>query len=299
MLGAYFPEEGVSIMWRLLTVFLCFILVMFHIVSLGKITEEVKLLPKGEDTAYVIPAPILRITALEFRGLASDFLFLKALVFLGSTNERREGPRVKTGEWKWLYHVLDASTSLDPYFFDPYYFGNANLTWGGGLIEEANVLLEKGSRYRSWDFILPFYKGFNEFYFLQDNEKASQSLMEASRRPGASPLYANLAVKLAYKGRRTENAIAFQESILEHTEDPQLRKEFETRLDALRGVLYLEKAVAEYKLRFGRFPGKLEDLIGKHIIEKLPQEPYGGNFYIDSQGQVKTTKESQLIPYQR
>jgi hypothetical protein len=285
-------------MWRLLTVILCITLVMVHIVSLGKMTEQVKLLPQGEDTAYVIPAPILRITALEFRGLASDFLFLKALVFLGSTNERKEEPRVKTWEWKWLYHILDASTSLDPYFFDPYYFGNANLTWGGGLIEEANMLLEKGSRHRSWDSFLPFYKGFNAFYFLQDNETASESLMEASRRPGASPIYASLAVKLAYKEKRTENAITFQEYILQHTEDPQLRKEFETRLNALRGVLYLEKAVAEYKLRFGRYPQKLEDLITKHIIDKLPPEPYGGNYYIDSHAQIKTTNESQLIPHQ-
>jgi hypothetical protein len=284
-------------MWRLLTVILCITLVMVHIFLLGKITEQVKFLPKGEDTAYVIPAPILRITALEFDGLASDFLFLKALVFLGSSSERKEVPQVKTGEWKWLYHVLDASTSLDPYFFDPYYFGNANLTWGGGLIEEANMLLEKGSHYRSWDSFLPFYRGFNAFYFLQDSKKASESLMEASRRPGASPMYASLAVKLAYKEKRTENAVAFQEYILEHTEDPQLRKEYETRLNALRSVLYLEKALVEYKLRFGRYPRDLGDLVAKHIIDKLPPEPYGGKYYVDSHAQVRTTSESQLIPH--
>jgi len=266
---------------------------------LGKITEEAKNIPKGEDTAYVMPASILRITALEFHGLASDVLFLKSLVFLGSTFERKEEPRVKPWEWQWLYHVLDTSVSLDPYFLDPYNFGNANLTWGGGLIHEANALLEKGSRYRSWDFLLPFYIGFNDFYFLGDYEKASESLMEASRRPGASPLYADLAVRMAYKERRTENAIAFQEYILDHTEDQQLRKDYETRLNALRGVLYLEKAMAEYKRRFGRSPREIGDLMIKHVIDKLPPEPYGGTYYIDSHGLVKTTTESKLMPYQR
>jgi hypothetical protein len=286
-------------MRRLSLIIVCIVFVVVHVVALGKLTEEAKNIPKGEDTAYVMPASILRITALEFDGLASDFLFLKSLVFLGSTFERKEEPRVKPWEWKWLYHVLDASAGLDPYFLDPYYFGNANLTWDGGLIREANALLEKGSYYRNWDFLLPFYIGFNNFYFLDDNEKASEFLMEAARRPGASSIYADLAVKLAYKERRTENAITFQEYILEHTEDPRLRTEYETRLIALRGVLYLEKATAAYKQRFGRYPRNLQDLIKKHIIDKLPREPYGGNYYVDSYGKVKTTSDSKLMPYQR
>lgn len=286
-------------MWRPLTTILCVVLVIAHIISLGKISEQVKLMPKGEDAAYVLPAPLLRITAMEFHGLASDFMFLQALVFLGGTNERKEEPRVKEWEWKWVYNVLVASTSLDPYFYDPYYFGNANLTWGGDLIHEANALLENGIRYRSWDSMLPFYQGFNFFYFLNDNKKASESLMEASRRPGASPMYASLAVKLAYKGKRTENAIAFQKYILDKTEDPLLRKEYETRLNALRGILYLEKATAKYKRRFGRYPQRLDDLTATHVIEKLPTEPYGGNYYIDLAGQVRTSRESKLMPHGR
>ena len=280
-------------------IIVCIVFAAIHVVSLGKITEEEKKIPKGEDTTYVMPAPILRITSLEFGSLASDFLFLKALVFLGGTYERKEEPRVKSWEWKWFYHVLDASADLDPYFLDPYYLGNANLTWGGGLIREANALLEKGSHYRDWDFTLPFYIGFNNFYFLDDDEKASEFLMEAARRSGANPLYANLAVKLAFKERRTENAITFQEYMLEHTEDPRLRTEYETRLVTLRGVLYLEKAAEAYKTRFGRNPQNLQDLINRHIIDKVPQDPYGGNYYIDSYGKVKITDESKLMPYQR
>lgn len=287
-------------MWRQLAlILLCIALLMVYIVSLGKMTEQLKLIPKVEDTAYVMPSSMLRLTALEFHGLASDFLFLKGLVFLGSTYERKEEPQVKEWEWKWLYHVLDASATLDPYFLDPYYFGNANLTWGGGLIKETNALLEKGSHYRSWDSLLPFYAGFNYFYFLDDDQKASELLMEAARRHDATPFYSNLAVRLAFKERRTENAIAFQEYIVEHTEDPTLHKEYEARLDALRGVFYLEKAVTEYKRKFGKYPQRIEELIAKRFIDKLPREPYGGRYYIDSLGKVTTTSEEKLMPYQR
>lgn len=281
----------------LLTIFFV-ILISIHIVSLRNISDEVKLIPKGEDTVYIMPPAILRITSLEFRGLASDFLFLKALVFIGSTLERTESPKVKAWEWKWIYNTLEASTVLDPYFLDPYYLGNANLTWGAGMIREANTLLEKGTSYRKWDHLLPFYEGFNYFYFLGENQKASEALMEAARRNNASPLYGDLAVKLGYKEKRTENAILFQDYILQHTDDPLLQKEYKTRLKALQGIRVLEKAVDGYRKKIGREPVNLDDLIRMHILAELPKEPYGGTYYIDAHGEIKTTSESHLMPYQ-
>lgn len=263
----------------------------FHFFALSKAAEQRKLLPQNEGSSYVIPSPILKITALEFDGLASDFLFLQALVFQGSTFERKERPRVKEWEWRWMYNTLNASTDLDPYFFDPYYFGNANLTWEGNLIRETNTLLDKGSRYRNWDYVLPFFIGFNYFYFLQENDKASEYLMEAAKRPGASPLYGTLAARLAYKAKRTETAIIFLEEILKKTDDETIKKAYEKRLNALNGILFLEKAVGAYQDKFKNPPEKLGDLLAKNIIREIPQDPYGGKFYIDKDGSIKTTSE--------
>ncbi len=286
-------------MARLGLIFFCALFVAVHIAALGKVTEEANKLPRNEESAYVIPGPVLKLTALEFDGLASDFLFLKSLVFLGSTQERREKVKIKDFEWKWLYRALDATSNLDPYFRDPYYFGTANLTWGGGLLNEANILLEKGCAYRTWDSLLAFYLGFNYYYFLENDQKASEWLMEASRRPDASPLYASLAVKLSYKKKRLENAVAFQEYMLEHTEEPTLRKEYETRLHALQALLYLEKAARDYKRRFGSLPKDIFDLVARHVIKQIPSDPYGGYYFIDAFGTVKTSSEMQLMPYRR
>jgi len=275
----------------LLVIVLLITLSAFHALALGKAAEQRKALPKDEGNAYVIPSPILKITALEFDGLASDFMFLQALVFEGSTFERKERPRVKEWEYRWMYNTLNASTDLDPYFFDPYYFGNANLTWEGNLVRETNILLDKGSRSRDWDWMLPFYIGFNNFYFLQDNEKASEYLMEASKRPGASPMLASLAARLAYKANKTENAIIFLQEILSRTDDENTKKMYEMRLNALKGILFLERAAAAYQERFKRQPGKLDDLTAKNIIREIPKDPYGGKFYIDKDGSIKTTSE--------
>lgn len=275
-----------------LPIIIAMLLLPVHIFALSMIDGEKKMLPKSEDASYVLPSPILKITALEFDGLASDFLFLQALIFEGSTFERKEEPRVKAGEWRWMYNTLSASTDLDPYFFDPYYFGNANLTWGGNLIRETNALLDKGSRFRDWDWMLPFFSGFNHFYFLQDNEKAAYYLMEAAKRPTYSgTLLPTLAARLAYQGKRTENAIIFLQEILKKTDDETVKKAYEKRLNALKGILFLERAVAAYQDKFKAQPNKLDELVTKGVISVLPQDPYGGKFYLDKDGSIKTTSE--------
>lgn len=267
------------------------LLITLHVISLHKSTEALKLIPKNEDTAYVVPPAILKITTLEFHGLASDYLFLKSLVFIGSTLERTERPRVKDWEWKWLYKVVDASSSLDPHFYDPYYFGQANFTWDARMIEETNQLLERGVQSRTWDSTLPFFMGFNYFYFLQDNYNARKCLVEASQRPDAAQHYAVLAARLAYEKKRTENAISFLEELLQRTEDESLRKRYEVRITFLRGVLEVENAVERYKKRYGKIPADIPVLVRAGMLREVPVDPYGGQLYLDTDGRVKSSAE--------
>jgi tetratricopeptide (TPR) repeat protein len=281
-------------MGKLFATILIVVLSLAHFFSLGKITEEEKRIPRDENSAYLIPAPILKLTTFEFRGLASDYLFLKSLVFIGSTMERTEKPRVKPWEWKWVYALIDASSDLDPYFYDPYYFANGNFTWDGMMIQETNMLLEKGMRYRDWDPRLPFFIGFNYFYFLQDNTTARKYLLEASQRPAAPQIYADLASRLSYEKKRTENAIGFLEELTRRTDDESLRKRYETRLTFLRAVLHVEEAVKQYKKEYGRKPSRIDDLIKTGLLREVPVDPSGGSLYLDSDGRVRSTSEFQF-----
>lgn len=274
-------------------IIMLFVLTSAHVFLLGRVTHGIKLLPQNEDSTFLLPSPILKVVTLDFRSIAADYLFLNALVFVGSTQERKERPRVKPWEWKWLYSTLDASTNLDPYFFDPYYFANAQLTWDALMIEEDNLLLEKGSKYREWDSLLPFYIGFNYFYFLQDNLNARKWLLEASRRPDAPSLYASLAEKLGYEKKRTENAISFLEEISRRTEDEELKKKYKERLDFLHQVLQVENAVDTYKKKFRRVPPDIQALKRTGILHEIPVDPYGGRLYLDNSGKVKSTSELQ------
>lgn len=261
--------------------------------------------PSGQMA--VLPGPLLKITTLEYDGLVADLLFLKAMVFIGETLERKTDPKVQFGEYLWLLRLLETVTHLDPYFNDPYYFGNAHLVWNDYtqgryspasqgyyhtadyLVRANNAHLDKGIRYRDWDWYLLFLNGFNCFYFLGEDAKAAEYLMEASRKTTSSPVLATLAARLSYQGNRTENAIMFLRELIDITEDEDVRKNYQRRLDALQGVLLLEWGIKAFVELFDRPPENLQEMVDHQIIPQIPVDPYGGVFYLTEDGKVKTT----------
>lgn len=72
----------------------------------------------------------------------------------------------------------------------------------------------------------------------------------------------------------------------------------------MKKVLYLEKAVERYKLKFGMMPKNLDKLVAYGIIKGIPSDPYGGKFYLDRKGSIKTSsklafEQKDLVPKQR
>ncbi|MBI5874330.1 MAG: hypothetical protein HZB81_00510 [Deltaproteobacteria bacterium] len=258
--------------------------------TIDKVSSERTELRQKEGIGVVMPSAVARIAALEFKGILADVIFSKAMTYYGGKIIRQE--KLIDEEWNWIYRNMDVATDLDPYFLDPYYFGAMTLAWDANKVKESNILLEKAFKYRYWDWTIPFYLGFNHFFFLQDNEKAAYYLMEGTKRPGGSGgLLPTLAARLSYQGKRTENAIVFLQEILNKTEDENIRWIYERRLNALKGILFLERAAEIYQNRLKKPPAKLDELIAKGIIQEIPQDPYGGKFYIDKDGSIKTTSE--------
>ena len=70
-------------------------------------------------------------------------------------------------DWDYVEQGLNVVTDLDPYFADPYMLGEGLFAWDAGRLDAANKLLEKGLAYRSKDWRLPFYIGFNHFISIK------------------------------------------------------------------------------------------------------------------------------------
>ena len=242
-----------------------------------------------EVKGLTLPPDIVRLFSLEFPSLSADLLFVRASQFYGGKIQRME--EATEEDWQWLYRNLDLVTELDPWFQDPYYMGNAFLTWDAGMISEANMLLQKATDARYWDWIFPFYLGFNKFYFQGDRVGGAESLLKASERPGSWDLLPTLAARLYYEVKKTDMAIAFMKEMLERELDPGTKRRYEIRLDALNKISFLEEAVEIYKSKMGVTPLRLEKLLDAMIIKEIPGDPYGGNFYIDKDGNIRTTSK--------
>jgi len=254
--------------------------------SFEKARREVKI---GEVKGLNLPPHVIKFMAFEFKSIAADLHFVRASQFYGGRVDRLD--KATRDDWAWLYTNLWLATELDPYFQDPYYMGNAFLTWDAGLYVQANKLLQKGMEARTWDWTLPFFIGFNKFYFLNEPKEAADYLLKAYERPGAIPYLPNLAARLYQREGRTEAALAFLINFWENERDQKQKKAYEIRIDAFRKILSLEKAAAAYKEKNGKLPEKLEELVKTGLIKEIPKDPYGGTFYIRGDGVIETTSK--------
>ena len=251
-------------------------------------------LRKVQARGLILPPLVMKLLSLEFKSVSADFLFARSSQYVGGKIANREP--LDKNDMRWLYGNLIVITDLDPYFEDAYYFGNALFTWDAGMVKEANDLLNKGVNSRTWDWQLPFYLGFNMFYFLHEYKEAGDYLMIASKRPGAYEFLPTLAARLYSSEGRTEAAIVFLKSFVDNEKDERIKKAYEVRLEALKRIFFLERAVLRYRSKMHRAPRDLHALIQAGIITGIPKDPYGGVFYYDKDGSIKTTSKLAFPP---
>jgi len=243
------------------------------------------------DIRYIPHKELIEVSSLEFRNIVSDMLFLNTLSFVGGRTQSKEDLET----WGWLYKTLDASSYLNPYNMDPYFIAEGFLTWHGKMFRETNSLLERGMQYRTNDWIMPFFIGFNYYYFLNDPDAGAKYIEQAAQRPGTSrTTLIALASRLYVQSAQTELAIALVKDDSEKTKDENLRIAYQARLNALYARLYVEQAVEAYKKVYRKNPASIDVLISKNYLSKKPISSEGGEFFLDKDGRVRTAIEIRI-----
>lgn len=275
------------------------LLALFFLISIGHVLVFSRLEHARTHNASgrmqqikpVMPPALARLTAGEFKGVMADFMTIEAASAIGGYL-MQPGTRMKDlppQAWDIIYELLETSQMLDPYFSDNYRLVQPFFTWEAQRPQQAISFLKKGAEIRTWDWELPFFIGFNYFYFLDDKIAASSYLQEAYARPGGgqSITLATLSAKLLQKGGKTEVGIAYLEDVLLKENNALFRKAIEMRLQALKGTLVLEKAVTAYRQEFGSLPKNTDALLKAGILPVVPKNPYGKTEYcIDQNGAV-------------
>ena len=253
-------------------------------------TTYLKNRPVEIKLGYLPHPQIVKIISGEHRSTSAAFTVLRVLFYYGTILQKFNDNVIIRPEFKNMYKTLAGAIHIDPYNMDAYYFAQAAFTWELGRIHEVNTLLEKGLVYRTWDYWLPFYLGFNQAYFLKDYEKAAVNMQRAAEISG-NPLYANLASRYFYESEQNEFGLKFLDAMLQGAKSQSVKKTYEMRKQALISVLQIEKALSAYRNRFGRLPVELTELVQSGLLVKLPADSYGGTFFLDEQGKVRTSSK--------
>lgn len=230
--------------------------------------EEFMFLPKGE---YLKPL------VLGYEQLVADVVWLRTIQVLGDKVVTPQG-------YDWAYHALDVVTTLDPKFAYAYQLGGVNLSALGNRPDLSNLLLEKGMRENPDVWQIPFYLGFNNFFYLNDFTSAAEYMAIASKLPGRPAYLPKLAARLYVQAGEPAVALDFLTRLYRETEDEKVRATLEQRIREVtveRDARFLENAIRRFREVYDRDPEDLGELIGKKIITEIPREPFGGYYYLN------------------
>ena len=226
-------------------------------------------LPKGE---YLKPA------LLGYHHLGADILWLKLVQVIGKKRNSQD-------EYEWMYHALDVITTLDPHYAYAYYVGGIIL---GDLANRPDLsirLLERGVNANPEVWNLPFLLGYNYYFSRNDPAKGAEYIMQAANLPDGPSYLPGLATRMAAEAGSPDTALAFLEARLRETQDLEMREFLANRMKEViieRDLRQLERAVETYRTQHQALPATLLDLVVAGVLPNLPEEPFGGDYRLDS-----------------
>ena len=264
---------------------------LVYAVVLGPFTAYMKQKPIEEKLGYLPSTNVFRYASADHKELVGAALVMKVIMYFGGIAEKQQSKViVQPPDYQRMSGILHGAVKLDPYNMDAYYFAQSFLTWEVKQYKIANALLDYGMKYRSWDWMLPFFAGFNSAYFIKDHKKAAEYYRRAGELSG-SELYFSLAGRYMQESGQTELAIAYLSAMEKGERNPAVRKNYQTRLAAFQEVRRIEQARDRYLSSGGTLPVLLETLVRSGLLGPAPVDPYGGQFYLEENGKVATTSK--------
>ena len=271
---------------------LIIILIFINLLSTKGLSEHIK---EGDPAVYLTQSfGIFIPLSRDFHSALGNLGLINTMAFVGKKIE--EKGRITKEEGTIIYNSLNTSSLLNPTYFDIYYVANAFLTWDVGLYEEANSLLKRGIKYtKEWK--LPFYLGFNYYFFLGDYRKGAEYINLASTYPEAKSynLLPLLASRLYYEENQIDLAIVVVMGNIQTVKDEKLQRALISRLQSLQKIKLIYYAMNIFEKKFGRKPNNIEELVKAGLVPPDLRDSRGGKFYITKEGKVRSEREFKFL----
>jgi len=248
--------------------------------------------PVIEKIGYVPSIKFFKSLSTDQKELTAASLVFKVLMYYGGLLTQAPAGQLfsQPPDLRGMSRLLHGAVQLDPYNMDAYYFAQSFLTWDARQYKLANDLLDYGMKYRTWDWQLPFFAGFNAAFFLKDATKAAAYYQTAGELSG-QPLHRSLASRYLQESGQTELAVAYLSGMVKTAQNEAVKQTYLVRLNAFREVRRIELARDQFRAKHQKLPDSVEQLVQTGYLHPAPSDPYGGRFYLDPRGSVDTTSK--------
>lgn len=273
---------------------------LFYGLLIMPFTTYMRNKPIEEKLGYVPSIKLLKPLSADQKELVGASLVIKVLMYYGGLlNDAKAGQLFSMPpDLQGMSRLLHGAVRLDPYNMDAYYFAQGFLTWDARQFKVANDLLEYGMGYRTWDWQLPFFAGFNSAYFLKDYVKAAEYYKRAGDLSGQD-LHRSLAGRYMQEAGQTDLAILYLAAMEKGERNPAMKKSYQIRLQAFQEVRRIELARDRFKAERNVLPISVEQLQQAGYLQPAPVDPYGGRFYLEPSGKVATTSKYAFAPQKK
>ena len=205
-----------------------------------------------------LPAIIQRVAMGSFKELAAEVLFVKVAVFNGHHLSRS----VMDANIENLSLNLDVATDLYPKFVDPYYLCQATLPhYSPEYAAKANDILERYEEADLQEIIIPFYRGFNLFYYMDEPQQAAEVFKKLSLRDDAPNWFGHFASILTARGGDLYAGLVSLQSMLAVETDEKRRARYLRDIAVFEKAIMVQKATDVYSQTFGVYPETLSQLV--------------------------------------
>lgn len=261
------------------------------VLSMQNVDRQRQAVLKGGELSYLPRGEYVKLAAVGYRNIVADLIWLKAVQNFAGRNQSRAG-------YLAAYHAAEVATDLNPDFVHAYKASGTILSVWAKMPQESVAILKKGAQYNPTIWELPFFLGYDYFYELHDPQTAAKYFQQAASLPRAPGWLGKLAARMTVEAGDPDSALEFLQRLYQATSDERIREGLLERMrevEAERRIRVLERAVKQYKDRYGDLPKHLNDLARKGILATIPEDPLGGQYVIrPSDGAIVST-----IPHQR
>ena len=238
----------------------------------------------GSSLIYIPSGQYLKRVTFGYDSLMADLIYLWAIQYFSN--------QAVWDRFENLEHVFSIIAELDPHYLDPYEIGSLIAVHEARDLDLAYTILDLGLEKNPEQWIFPMQAGHFAQMYGKDFESARKYYKKALDIEGSPPIARRLYAHASFEQADYASAWKNWLEVYETAADERIKKIAANHLyqtKAAMDILILQQVISEFKVKHGRLPGALGELVTAGLLPTVPRDLDDKDYVYDSDtGEVKT-----------